>query len=57
MLYCGNREPPLAEVLSEPIVRLLMQRDGERLEDLLADLLAAQIRISARESYLRRAAE
>jgi hypothetical protein len=28
MLYLGNREPPLEEVFDDPIVRLLMVRDG-----------------------------
>jgi len=28
MLYFGNREPPLDEVFDDPIVRLLMARDG-----------------------------
>ena len=28
MLYLGNREPPLDEVFDDPIVRLLMARDG-----------------------------
>ncbi len=28
MLYFGNREPPLNEVFDDPIVRLLMARDG-----------------------------
>jgi len=28
MLYFGNREPSLDEVFDDPIVRLLMERDG-----------------------------
>ena len=28
MFYFGNREPPLDEVFDDPIVRLLMTRDG-----------------------------
>jgi hypothetical protein len=28
MLYFGNREPSLNEVFDDPIVRLLMERDG-----------------------------
>jgi hypothetical protein len=28
MLYLGNREPSLEEVFDDPIVRLLMERDG-----------------------------
>ena len=28
MLYFGNREPTLQEVFDDPIVRLLMARDG-----------------------------
>ena len=57
MLFCGNEEPLLAEVLSDPIIRLLMEIDGERLDELLAQLLAARKRILAAESYLRRRAE
>ncbi len=28
MLYLGNREPSLDEVFSDPIVRLVLARDG-----------------------------
>ena len=33
-LYVGNAEPALSDILSDPIVRLVMLRDGVREEDL-----------------------
>ena len=47
--YTDNREPALKDVLRDPIVRLLMDCDGERLEDVLAQLLAMRKRILTRD--------
>ncbi|HXS42545.1 MAG TPA: hypothetical protein VN766_20280 [Stellaceae bacterium] len=41
-LYVGNAEPALSDILNDPIVRLVMLRDGVRAEDL--DKLVAQAR-------------
>jgi hypothetical protein len=43
MLYCKNREPPLDELLNDPIVRLVMARDG-----LSADDVGAYVDIARR---------
>ena len=42
MLYIGNREPPLDEVLNDPIVGLLMARDRLTREVVRAQMEAAQ---------------
>lgn len=47
MLYIRNREPPLHEVLSDPIVRLVMARDRWRVEEVAAEIKAAQRRLRA----------
>jgi hypothetical protein len=44
MLYFGNREPPLDEVLDDPIVRLVMARDRLTREEVQAQIEAAQRR-------------
>ena len=43
-LYVGNAEPALSEVLKDPIIRLVMMRDGVLAEEL--DKIVAQARIS-----------
>ena len=53
MLYVGNREPPLDEVLNDPIVRLVMARDGLPPEEARAHIEAARRRLRER----RRSAE
>lgn len=47
MLYIGNCEPPLQEVLTDPIVRLVMARDRWRVEEVAAEIKAAQRRLRA----------
>jgi hypothetical protein len=42
MPYLGNREPPLHEVLDDPIVRLVMERDRLTREEVRAQIAAAQ---------------
>ena len=42
-LYVGNAEPALSEVLTDPIIRLVMLRDGVLAEEL--DKIVAQARI------------
>ena len=40
-LFCGNAEPSLGDLLSDPIGHLLMERDGVRPQevyDLMADI-------------------
>ena len=39
-----NTEPSLTELLSDPICRLVMARDGLKYEDILAEMLLAQQR-------------
>lgn len=43
-LYVGNGEPALSEVLKDPIVLLIMTRDGVLAEEL--DKIVAQARVS-----------
>ena len=43
MPYLGNREPPLGEVLDDPIVRLIMARDR-----LLPDEVRAHVEVARR---------
>lgn len=45
MLYCKNREPPLDELLNDPIVRLVMARDGLSAEDVGAYVDIARRRL------------
>ena len=45
MRYLGNREPPLDEVLDDPIVRLVMARDRLKREEVQAQIEAAQQRL------------
>jgi hypothetical protein len=42
MLYLGNREPPLDEVLDDPIVRLVMSRDRLTRDEVRAQIEAAR---------------
>jgi hypothetical protein len=43
--YCrAGHEPPLSEILADPIVRLVMRRDGLEATDLLAVAEAARRR-------------
>ncbi len=48
-----NTEPSLTELLSDPICRLVMARDGLKFEDVLAEMLLAQQR-RRRGNALRR---
>lgn len=43
----GGIEPPLREVIREPIVRTLMTRDGVRESDLIGLLAAAKLNLEA----------
>ncbi|HZB91838.1 MAG TPA: hypothetical protein VE397_10380 [Stellaceae bacterium] len=49
-LYVGNREPPLDEVLDDPIVRLVMARDGLPPEEVRAHIESARRRLQQRSS-------
>jgi hypothetical protein len=51
MLYFGNREPPLDEVFDDPIVRLLMARDGMPPDEARAHV--ERVRASLREQRRR----
>jgi hypothetical protein len=42
MLYFGNHEPPLDEVLDDPIVRLVMARDRLTREEVRVHIEAAR---------------
>ena len=53
MLYFGNREPPLDELFDDPIVRLLMARDG--LPPGEARACVERVRASLRERHTRTA--
>jgi hypothetical protein len=54
MSYLGNREPPLDEVLDDPIVRLVMARDRLMPDDVKAYVDAAmrRLRREKRPAYL-----
>jgi hypothetical protein len=54
MSYLGNREPPLDEVLDDPIVRLVMARDRLLPDDVKAYVGAAmqRLRREKRPAYL-----
>jgi hypothetical protein len=54
MSYLGNREPPLDEVLDDPIVRLVMARDRLLPDDVKAyvDALVRRLRREKRPAYL-----
>jgi hypothetical protein len=41
--YTHNEEPSLEEILNEPIIRLLMARDGVEVKALRALLIAARV--------------
>lgn len=45
MLYVGNREPPLDQLLDDPIVQLVMARDGLPPEEVGAHIEAARRRL------------
>jgi hypothetical protein len=47
-LYCGNVEPSMDELLSDPIIHRLMERDGVAIRE-IRDVMAA-----ARRQYLNR---
>jgi hypothetical protein len=51
MHYFGNREPPLEEVFDDPIVRLLMARDGLPPDE--ARACVERVRASLRERVMR----
>jgi hypothetical protein len=44
-LFLGNEEPPLGEVLVDPLVHLLMERDGVRMTTLLLLIGETQTRL------------
>jgi hypothetical protein len=46
MLYSGNHEPPLDEVLDDPIVRLVMARDRLTREEVRVHIEAARRQLS-----------
>jgi hypothetical protein len=46
MLYSGNREPPLDEVLDDPIVRLVMARDRLTREEVRVHIEAVRQQLS-----------
>lgn len=46
MLYSGNDEPPLDEVLDDPIVRLVMARDRVTREEVRAHIEAVRQQLS-----------
>ena len=48
MLYLGNREPALDEVLDDPIVRLVMARDRLPPEEVRAHVEAVAARLGWR---------
>jgi hypothetical protein len=54
MSYLGNREPPLDEVLDDPIVRLVMARDRLMPDDVKAyvDAVVRRLRREKRPAYL-----
>ena len=54
MLYFGNREPSLEEVFDDPIVRLLMERDGLPPDE--ARACVDRVRAALRERAARRRA-
>jgi len=54
MLYFGNREPSLDEVFDDPIVRLLMERDGLPPDEARACI--ERVRAALRERDERRSA-
>ena len=53
MLYFGNREPPLDEVFDDPIVRLLMARDGLPLDEARAYVERVRAALRARGRLLK----
>lgn len=54
MAYCKNREPPLDELLNDPIVRLLMARDGLSAQDVDAYVDIARRRLREQQTNERR---
>ena len=54
-MYIGNREPPLHEVLEDPIVGLVMARDRLRTEEVLAEIEMVKRRLAGnRRTSLKR---
>jgi hypothetical protein len=53
MLYFGNREPPLDEVFDDPIVRLLMARDGLPPDEARACVERARAALRERDAHRR----
>jgi len=45
MQYLGNREPPLDEVLDDPMVRLVIERDRLQLAEVREHVEAARRRL------------
>ncbi len=50
--WAGNAEPPLSEVLDEPIVRAIMESDGVDQDDLFRKILLVRNAICERRGGL-----
>jgi len=55
MLYSGNREPPLEELFEDPMVQLVMRRDGLSAEDVRSCIERARCRLNGQPDPHRRA--
>ena len=53
MPYLGNREPSLDEVFDDPIVRLLMVRDGLPLDEARACVERVRAALRERDAHRR----
>jgi hypothetical protein len=53
MLYFGNREPALDEVFDDPIVRLLVARDGLPLDEARACVERVRVALRERDAHCR----
>jgi len=53
LMYRGNEEPTIEELLSDPIASLVMARDKLRPDQIWAFIRAAQQKRSAREARER----
>jgi hypothetical protein len=45
-IYCGNREPRLQDLLSDPILRHMMRRDGVGMTALIRLIATVRRRLS-----------
>jgi hypothetical protein len=50
IVFCGNEEPIVEELLDDPIVRLMMARDRLQAEHVWACVTAAREKLKAREA-------